>query len=267
YSSIPRITSLSPSGRESRFLPLGNVALKPAAMSGVTIMKMIRSTSITSIIGVTLMSDLTDVTPLPELPVDMATAGHRLLSLEFLGEDRPTELAPDALDEVVDELLRGVGHLDREVLDLGGEVVVRPHRRNGDHEAEGRSDQRLGDTGGDAGQAARGALRRHAHERIHDTHRRAQQTDERRGRADRAQYAEAALEVGQDDQHLALHRALRRVDVGGGDGGPVTQQRLHFQERLTQHAGHMALLVLLGQRDGLVQVLLLDGARELRREL
>src|SRR5678810_1085483 len=114
-------------------------------MSGVTIMKMIRSTSITSIIGVTLMSDLTDVTPPPELPVDMATAGHRLLGLEFLGEDRPAELAPDALDEVVDELLRRVGHLDRQVLDLGGEVVVRPHRRDGDHEAQGGGDQGLSD--------------------------------------------------------------------------------------------------------------------------
>src|SRR6266567_2026583 len=92
--------------------------------SGCVIMKMISSTSSTSIIGVTLMSDLTAVTLALSLPVDMATAGHRLLGLEFLGEDRPPELAPDALDEVVDELLRGVGHLDREVLDLGGEVVV-----------------------------------------------------------------------------------------------------------------------------------------------
>ena len=51
---MPRTISLSPSGRGSRFLPLGRVALNPAAMNGVTIMKMIRSTSITSIIGVTL---------------------------------------------------------------------------------------------------------------------------------------------------------------------------------------------------------------------
>src|SRR6266540_186836 len=116
YSSMPRTTSLSPSGRESRCLPLGNTALKPAAMRGVTIMKMIRSTSITSIIGVTLMSDLTAVTPLRELPVDMATAGHRLLGLEFLGEDRPTELAPHALDQIVDQFLRGIRHLDGQIL-------------------------------------------------------------------------------------------------------------------------------------------------------
>src|SRR5205814_7983393 len=106
---MPRTTSLSPSGRGSRFLPLGRVALNPAAISGVTIMKMISNTSITSIIGVTLMSDLTEVTP-AALPVDMATAGHRLLGLEFLGEDRTPELAPHALDQVVDQLLGAVGH-------------------------------------------------------------------------------------------------------------------------------------------------------------
>src|SRR5919205_3180152 len=134
---MPSTTSFSPSGRGSRFLPLGRVALKPAAIRGVTIMKMIRSTSITSIIGVTLMSDLTAVPPAP-LPVDMATAGHRLLGLEFLGEDRTPELAPHALDEVVDQLLGAVRHFHRQIFDLGGEIVVRPHRRNRDHESERR---------------------------------------------------------------------------------------------------------------------------------
>src|SRR5216117_506605 len=156
---MPRTTSLSPSGRGSRFFPLGSVALNPAAMSGVTIMKMISSTSMTSIIGVTLMSALTDDGP--ALPVDMATAGHRLLGLEFLGEDRTPKLAPHALDQVVDQFLRGVGHLDGEVLDLGGEIVVGPHRRDRDHEAERRGDQRLGDTSRDARETAGGALRRH----------------------------------------------------------------------------------------------------------
>src|SRR6185437_17087405 len=157
---MPRTTSLSPSGRGSRFFPLGRVALNPAAISGVTIMKMIRSTSITSIIGVTLMSDLTAVPPAPPLPVDMATAGHRLLGLEFLGEDRTPKLAPHALDQIVDQFLRGIRHLDGQILDLGGEVVVGPHRRDRDHQTEGGGDQRLGDTCRDARQAAGRALRR-----------------------------------------------------------------------------------------------------------
>src|SRR5919199_1661837 len=113
---MPRMTSFSPSGRGSRCFPLGRVALNPAAISGVTIMKMISSTSMTSIIGVTLMSALT--AEVPALPVDMATAGHRLLGLEFLGEDRTPELAPHALDQIVDQLLGAVGHLDGQILDL-----------------------------------------------------------------------------------------------------------------------------------------------------
>src|SRR6476646_9779690 len=163
---MPSTTSFSPSGLGSRFLPLGRVALKPAAISGVTIMKMIRSTSITSIIGVTLMSDLTAVPPAPPLPVDMATAGHRLLGLEFLGEDRTPELAPHALDEVVDQLLGAVGHFHRQIFDLGGEIVVRPCRRNRDHESERRGDEGFGDTCRDAGQTAGRPLLCHTHEGV-----------------------------------------------------------------------------------------------------
>src|SRR5256885_7599015 len=87
-------------------------------MIGVTIMKMMSSTNITSIIGVTLMSALTGTRP---LVTDRATGLRRLLRLEFLREDRPAELAADALDEVVDQLFRRVGHLDGDEVDLGGE--------------------------------------------------------------------------------------------------------------------------------------------------
>src|SRR4051794_37159962 len=137
------MTSFSPSGRGSRFFPLGSVALNPAAISGVTIMKMINSTSMTSIIGTTFGSDLTLVCPaLPEMPpaigpyllaavssaeprsaMHVPGAGDGLLGLKFLREDRTPELAADALDQVVDQLFRGIRHLDGEILDLGGEVV------------------------------------------------------------------------------------------------------------------------------------------------
>src|SRR5438034_9613384 len=106
--SSTRRTSPSCSSRASGFLAGGIVAWKPAVMAGVTIMKMMSSTNITSIIGVTLMSARTGTL---ELPVDRATGLRRLLRLEFLGEDRPAELAADALDEVVDQLLRRLGHL------------------------------------------------------------------------------------------------------------------------------------------------------------
>src|SRR6266496_3016422 len=174
--SIPSRISSGPSGRFSGFAERGIVAWKPAAMIGVTIMKMISNTSITSISGVTLMSALTAAFALA-LVADRATGLRRLLRLEFLGEDRPAELRPDALDQVIDQLFRGVGHLDGEEVDLGREVVVQPHGWDRHEEAERGRDQRLGDTGGHRRQGAAAARGRHAGERVHDAHHSAKQTD------------------------------------------------------------------------------------------
>src|SRR6059036_2248543 len=138
---MPSRTSSGPSGRSSGCSPRGIVAWKPAAMIGVTIMKMMSSTSITSISGVTLMSAAARA-----LVTDRATGLLRLLRLEFLGEYRAAELGADALDQVVDQLLGRVRHLDRQEVDLGREVVVQPHGRDRHDEAERRRDQRLGDT-------------------------------------------------------------------------------------------------------------------------
>src|SRR4029077_4946512 len=132
----------------------------PAAMAGVTIMKMIKSTSITSIIGVTLMSALTDP-PLPEsLLADRATGLRCFLRLEFLRENRAPELRTHALDQEVDQLLGGIGHLHGDVVDGGAEVVVEPHRRDRDHQTERRGDQRFGHAAGNGGQRAAAARRR-----------------------------------------------------------------------------------------------------------
>src|SRR5438105_15880999 len=60
----------------------------------------------------------------------------------------------------------------------------------------------------------------------------------------------AALQLRRDDQHLALYGPLHRVDVGGGDRGPVAQQRLHFRERLAPDPRHVAALLLPGQPAG-----------------
>src|SRR3989449_7357549 len=133
--SIPSRISSGPSGRSSGFSERGIVAWKPAAMIGVTIMKMMSSTSITSISGVTLMSPLT-AADARALVTDRATGLLRLLRLEFLGEDRAAELGADALDQVVDQLLGRVRHLDRQEVDLGREEVVEPHGRDRDDEAE-----------------------------------------------------------------------------------------------------------------------------------
>src|ERR1700757_4090484 len=108
---MPSRISSGPSGRFSGLSERGMVAGRPFAINGVTIMKMISSTNITSISGVTLMSALTAAR---ELVADRATGLRRLLRLEPLREGGPADLRADALDQVVDQLLRGVGHLDGE---------------------------------------------------------------------------------------------------------------------------------------------------------
>src|SRR5437016_6125757 len=175
--SMPSRISSGPSGRSSGFSERGIVAWKPAAMIGVTIMKMMSSTSITSISGVTLMSALTADLALA-LVTDRATGLRRLLRLEFLGEDRAAELRADALDQVVDQLLGGIRHFDRQEVDLGAEVVVQPYGGNGDDEAERGRDERFRDTGRHRGERAAAARRRHAREGVHDPHYGAEQSHE-----------------------------------------------------------------------------------------
>src|SRR6266850_1996890 len=123
---MPSTTSFSPSGSLSRLLAFGRVALKPAAISGVTIMKMIRSTSMTSIIGVTSMSALT--APWPALPVDVATASHRLLGLELRGDESFRDTGRDAR-----EAARGTcrSHAGEGVHDTHGGPEEADERRGG----------------------------------------------------------------------------------------------------------------------------------------
>src|SRR5262245_65359034 len=106
----------------------GFITSTPDCSMGVTTMKMISSTRHTSTRGVTLMSLLTPAT---------------ISGLLCLG----SMLAPLPLHEEVDHLGRGVRHLELQPLELAGEVVEHPGRRDGDAEAEGGGDERLGDTG------------------------------------------------------------------------------------------------------------------------
>src|ERR1041384_4516989 len=55
-------------------------------------------------------------------------------------------------DEVVDQLHRGVIHLDVECFDLVREIVVRPHGGDSNDQAESSGDQSLRDTAGDGRQ-------------------------------------------------------------------------------------------------------------------
>src|SRR5215467_3387589 len=86
-----------------------NSTFWPFCNIGVTTMKMISRTSITSAIGVTLISELTcPRPPPPPIPIQLP-------------------LAALLLDELVDQLGRRVRHFDGERFNLVREDVVRPN--------------------------------------------------------------------------------------------------------------------------------------------
>src|SRR5262252_6265813 len=146
---------LGPSGFLSGLSAWGIWTLTPLWRRGVTTMKMIRSTRQTSTSGVTLMS-LCSLSRRPPPPIPM----EKLLRGELGARAAP-------FDEVVDELVRGVRHLDLEPLDVVHEDVEHPHRRDGHEEAEGRRNEGFGDTGRNRRDTARPRLG-HAAERVDD---------------------------------------------------------------------------------------------------
>src|SRR5262245_54118243 len=170
----------------------GSATSTPVCNNGVTTMKMMSSTKQTSTKGVTLMSLFTALTR------------SGLLCLGSM-------LAPLPLHEEVDELGGRVRHLELQPLELAGEVVEHPGRRNGDAEAEGGGDERLGDTGGHGAEAAR-AGHGDAVEGVDDADHGAEQADERGDGGDGGQRADAALEVGGGQQRGALDGAGRGLD-------------------------------------------------------
>src|SRR5215472_9676688 len=129
--------------------------LTPFWRRGVTTMKMIRRTRQTSTSGVTLMS-LCSLSRRPPPPIPM----EKLLRGELGARAAP-------FDEVVDELVRRIRHLDLEPLDVVHEDVEHPDGRDGDEEAERRRHERLGDAGRDRRDAARTG-QGHAAERVDD---------------------------------------------------------------------------------------------------
>src|SRR4029078_3363565 len=107
---------------------------------------MMSSTSMTSTSGVTLMSDLTP--PLaPPRSIDIARSPNVERSggsskssgcppLDLPGLPDLPDFLRRLLDEIVDELRRGVVHLHVEVLDARRQVVVDPDRGNGDDQTK-----------------------------------------------------------------------------------------------------------------------------------
>src|SRR5436190_19900408 len=109
--------------------------------------------------GVTLMSELSCLLS----PACIARALRLRLSLQ----------------EEIDQLRAGIGHLDPEELDLRLEVIEAPDPDDGHADADAGGDERLGDAGGDRADAA-AARRGHPLEGVDDAEHGAEQPDERR---------------------------------------------------------------------------------------
>src|SRR5215475_13921929 len=167
---------------------------------GAVIMKMIRSTSMTSTNGVTLISAFSS----SPLPAFIAMAGRP-------GQRRSAQEVP--LDDVEVVLLEGV-HLGAQHPDPAREVVVRHHGRDRGDQADRGREQRLGDVRADGGERGGGGPRRAARigrdveEREQDAHHGAEQADERRGRSGGGEERNHGLELGGLDQLGAAQRAL-----------------------------------------------------------
>src|SRR5262245_20033748 len=127
-------------------------------------MKMTRSTSMTSMSGVTLMSFI----PPMRRPLERPAAP--LMPIAQIPPRR-------ARGDVGGEAVQNVG----ELADAAREVVVRHDARDGGDEADGGRDERLGDLRRDD-RKVRVLLISDAQERVHDPVHRAEETDERRGR-------------------------------------------------------------------------------------
>src|SRR5437764_12706952 len=104
-------------------------------------MKMMRSTSMTSTSGVTLMS-LRTTSMCAFLFPDKRQL--RFAPLPFFAT-AATSLAPALTQHVVDELARDVVHVDDEQLDARREEVERHGRDDRDREAERGRHERFGD--------------------------------------------------------------------------------------------------------------------------
>src|SRR5262245_54005082 len=198
--SMATLSCLAPCGILSGWSVSGSATAWHWVSSGVTTMKMISSTRQTSTSGVTLMSALTA----------LWLSYSKCLSPDACCTAGPL-LGRLLLDEEVDQLRRGVGHLHLEALEDIGEVVEQPRGRNGHAETEGGGDEGPGNTLRHRTDTAR-ARQRHALERVDDADDGSEQADEGGRRRDRRQTADALLEVRVDDQRLALDGPLGRLD-------------------------------------------------------
>ena len=166
-------------GAGGRLTPISTVA------SGAATMKMISSTRMTSMNGVTLISCWTSRSSPPERE-------PRRIAMAFTPPRAPAERrGPVSAADHQEQLRRGVAEQRAVAADDADQMVVDHDRGDRGDEADRGGEQRLGDAGRDHREIG-GVGFRDADERVHDAPHRAEQADERRGGADRRQHADAA---------------------------------------------------------------------------
>ena len=148
-------------------------------------MKMMRSTSITSTIGVTLISAI------GRRRGAAAAAAAATLQRGAHVRPPPVELPREDHRELVREALVAADHL----VAVLAELVVEDHRRDRGEQAERGREQRLGDAGGDDGEVGR-LLERDLLEGMLDAPDRAEEPDEGRDRADRREEVQPLGQAG-----------------------------------------------------------------------
>src|SRR5271165_5638776 len=267
---------------------------------GVTTMKMISRTSITSTMGVTLISELTFAPSfrfanaiaryLPcghnpgqapcsswEGPApDRSSAGQathaETVGAPFLtpsmrekwGAFLPANVAA-LLQEVIDQFAGRVVHFDVERFHATSQVVEHHDGRDGDEQPDGRRYQRFRDTAGDCCQS--GGLRVvDADERVQNAHHRSEQSHEGSGRSDGGEAAQSALQFGVDDGFGAFQGALGGFNGFARDRARGILVGLELHQAGGHNLGQMALLVALGNLDGFVDAAIAQSTGNCRSE-
>src|SRR5262245_12972619 len=180
-SMVTRIRLFS-SPCSTGFVVSGRSTSGPLPICGAITMKMISSTSTTSTSGVMLMAACI-------LPGSPSCIDRPALDARHLGVP---DLELRNLEQAVHQLRGGPVDLDVDVLELAGELVEGDDRRDRDEAAQRRRDQGLGDTARDRRHSA-GPRGRDTAEGVDDADDGAEQTDERRSRADGGQDPETPL--------------------------------------------------------------------------
>src|SRR5436190_8299962 len=168
-----------------------------------------------------------------------------------------------AQDKVVDQLHRGVVHLDVEGFHFVGEVVVRPDGRDGHEETKRRGHERFGNTAGHSRETG-DLVCGDTFKRVQNAYDRTEQSDERSCRTDGGEGGKATLHFGMDDGDGTFKATFGGINYVGVRN--LLGSGLELRKAGGDHLGNVALLVALGNGDGFVKLAVLEGAGNLLHE-